>query len=194
MIPAGYMYKLAGFPPQHLTVEGVSDICSVGACSGSNAPYFVEYIKYWKHNGYWFFNSPAVMRKLAKEHDIDLSSMTLFYYELYESEFDKANVPNSHEEESWSLVECDRSSPTDVVIPVHKELIGYDVVEYVSGCAAECSLLSCSNVAAKFNVNSHCLFDSFEFAKEAVESGAFHEVEPGPYRIIAVYIVRDIPR
>jgi hypothetical protein len=38
-------------------------------------------------------------------------------------------------------------------------------------------------------VNSHCLFDSFQEAKESLESGIFNSCEPGPYRIIAVYIV-----
>jgi hypothetical protein len=36
-------------------------------------------------------------------------------------------------------------------------------------------------------VNRHCLFDSFEAAKDALKRGLFVNREPGPYRIIAVY-------
>jgi hypothetical protein len=35
--------------------------------------------------------------------------------------------------------------------------------------------------------NPHCLFESFEHAKQALEAGAFDNAEPGPFRIFAVY-------
>jgi hypothetical protein len=104
MIPAGYMYKFAGVPPTHLTAEGVADIFSVGACTGSNSPFFAEYINYWKHNGYWFHNSPEVIEQIASDEDIDLSTMTLFYYEFYEFEFDQNDDPgNVVHVEGWSV-------------------------------------------------------------------------------------------
>jgi hypothetical protein len=66
--------------------------------------------------------------------------------------------------------------------------VGYDVTEHMSEGAPECSLLSRCNLAARFQVNEHCLFHSFDLAKVALESGAFHEKEPGPSGI-AVYVV-----
>jgi hypothetical protein len=188
MIPAGYMYKFAGGPPTHLTAEGVVDIFSVGACSGSNSPFFAEYINYWKHNGYWFFNSPEVIEQIASDENIDLSAMTLFYYEFYEFEFDLNDDPgNSHHVEGWAVFEPTSDFVTDVSLPEQKRLAGYDVTEYVYSSSPGCSLLSCSNLAARFAVNSHCLFDTLDQAKQAVESGLFNAMEPGPYRILAVY-------
>jgi hypothetical protein len=187
MIPAGYMFKLAGKPPSHLTAKNVMDIFSVGACGGSNSPFFAEYISYWKHNGYWFFDSPAIMEEIAETDGISLASMTLFYYEFYEFEFDKDDYPGHVD--GWSKFQRDAAFPTDVQIPKAKILAGYDVTEYVCRNSPECSLLSCSNLAVKFTVNSHCLFDTFEEAKASIETGAFHAIEPGPYRLVAVYLV-----
>lgn len=185
MIPAGYMFKVAGTPPCHLTATNVVNIFSVGHCGGSNSPYFAEYISYWKHNGYWLFNSPQLMEEIAKEANISLSSMTLFYYEFYQYEFDKRDG----KAEGWVKFGCETSFVTEVQIPSEKVFCGYDVTEFSSGSAPECSLLSCCNLAAQFATNSHCLFDTFEQAKSAVESGAFNAVEPGPYRLIAVFVV-----
>jgi hypothetical protein len=179
MIPVGYMYKSVAAPPDQLTANNVVDVCSVGQCGGSTTKNFADYISFLKHNGYWFFNSPRIIEQIAQENQIDLSAMTLFYYEAYEREFDIAGWSNFPSCADW---------PTDVVIPRNKTLIGYDVTEFVMRNAPECSLLSCSNLAADFSVNSHCLFDTFAQAKSAVESGAFHAHEPGPYRIIAVYL------
>ena len=187
MIPAGYMYKMAGAPPSHLTAKNVVDIFSVGACGGSNSPYFTEYIRHWKHNGYWFFNSPQIMEEIAEKENISLSSMTLFYYEIYEYEFDKTDYEGKVE--GWSKFACEADFSTDVQIPAVKVFSGYDVTEYVCRNSPECSLLSCSNLAAQFTVNSHCLFDTFEQARSAVETGAFHAFEPGPYRLLAVYVI-----
>jgi hypothetical protein len=125
------------------------------------------------------------MQKIAIENNIDLSGMTLFFYEIYEFELD---VPSATEE-SWTQIEGESSFVTDIVFPSKKALAGFDVVEYVGRNSPECSLLSCSDLAKEFTANSHCLFDTFEDAKRAVESGKFHECEPGPYRILAVYVV-----
>ncbi len=125
------------------------------------------------------------MREIARVEDINLSSTTLFYYEIYEFEFD---LSDEEEAKRWSPIQCEPYFATDVLVPEAKVLAGFDVVEYVCRNSPECSLLSCSDLARKFSVNSHCLFDTFEQAKKAVESGKFHECEPGPYRILAVYL------
>lgn len=185
MIPAGYMYKLVSTSDGKEAASQPVDFYSAGACGAGITPFFTDYVPHWKHNGFWFFNSPGVMQEIAVEKHIDLSGMTLFFYELYEFEFD---LPDAGEE-AWSPIESESSFVTEIVVPSKKVLAGFDVVEYVCRNSPECSLLSCSNLAKEFTVNSHCLFDTLEDAKVAVESGKFHEREPGPYRILAVYVV-----
>jgi len=124
---------------------------------------------------------------LQKKEDINLSSATLFYYEIYESEFDQSDKGKV---KRWSPIQCEHSFPTDVLVPLEKVLAGFDVVEYVCRNSPECSLLSCSDLSKEFTVNAHCLFNTLEESKQSVESGKFHACEPGPYRIIAVYMFR----
>jgi hypothetical protein len=188
MIPVGYMFKSVGRRPDQLPAINVEDSYSAGSCGGSTSQNFADYIGFWKHNGYWFFNSPSIMEEIARENDIDLSTMTLFYYEAYRYEFDLAD--DDTRSPSWSTFDCEPSFPTDIAIPEEKDLVGYDVVEFVFRNSPGCSLLACTDLTAEFAVNEHCLFEKFEQAKEAVESGAFHACEPGPYRIFAVYLCR----
>src|SRR5262249_37431297 len=86
MIPAGYTAKRASPRPEWLAAEQVVDIYSVSGCISAA---FADYIPYWKHNGYWLFDAPEVIRQLARENAIDLEGTTLFYYEVYEQEFDE---------------------------------------------------------------------------------------------------------
>ena len=184
------MYKFAGPPASSLEADNVKDIFSAGHCGGGTAPPFADYINFGKHNGYWLFNSPQTMEEIAAPEIIDLSDMTLFYYEYYELQFDRNDDPgNPNHVEGWSAIECSSDFFTEVVSPSQKSLAGYDVTEHMYKGAPECSLLSCSNLASRFQVNEHCLFETFDLAKTALESGAFHEKEPGPYRIVAVYLV-----
>jgi len=53
----------------------------------------------------------------------------------------------------------------------------------------ECSPLSCNSLAESIRTNSHCLFDTFEEARTAVNSGQFNKCEPGALRILAVFSV-----
>jgi hypothetical protein len=55
MIPVGYMAKRVLRKPDWLPAPQVIDIYSVSNCHSEN---FADYIPYWKHNGYWFFDSP----------------------------------------------------------------------------------------------------------------------------------------
>jgi hypothetical protein len=49
--------------PEFLKALQVVDIFSVSACISED---FADYhIQYWKHNGYWLFDSPEIIRKLA---------------------------------------------------------------------------------------------------------------------------------
>ena len=86
MIPVGYMYKSIASRPDWLKTDRVADIYSLSGCISSH---FADYINYWKHNGYWLFNSPQAMEEIAREAGISLSDKTLFYYEVYEQQFDQ---------------------------------------------------------------------------------------------------------
>lgn len=177
MTPIGYMYKIVAARPDWLKAPGVADIHSVSACISDN---FDDYIKYWKHNGYWLFDEPRIIEDLAKDAKIDLSGMTLFYYEAYEQEFDEKTG-------TWSAFAAEPDFKTDVRAPADKHLQGFDVVEFSAHNDPGCSPLSCNGLAAELPVNRNCLFDSFEAAKDALDCGLFVNCEPGPYRIIAVY-------
>ena len=177
MIPAGYMAKKVVAKPSWIRAEGIDDIYSVSACMSGN---FADYINFWKHNGYWFFDAPDVIRAVAAEHAIDLAGTTFFYYEVYPREY-------SDDDKCWYEFEPEPYFTTEVQVPRRKLLEGYDVVNFYAHTDPECSPLSCNGLAQKIAVNRHCLLGSFEEAKEKLEAGAFKKSEPGPYRIFAVY-------
>ena len=179
MIPVGYMYKKVAAKPAWLKTDGVADIYSLSSCVSEN---FADYIKYWKHNGYWLFDSPAIIEALAQGKDIDLSGMRLFYYEVFEKEFNE-------ESKQWSLFRPEALFTTKVLIPAQKQLEGFDVTTFMCRTSPECSPLSCNDCASAIPVNSHCLFPEFKDATQALEDGVFNKSEPGPFRIFAVYSV-----
>ena len=176
MIPAGYMAKRVQ-EPKGFHIDGIADVCSVSDCVNDN---FADYIQYWKHNGYWLFDSPQIIRTVAQEHSLQLEGTLLFYYEVYEMEFDG---------KSWSSYQAESSFPTNVIPPQEKVLEGFDVVTFYAKNAPECSPLSCNGMAEEIRTNRHCLLESFTEAYDQLNSGAFNNAEPGPYRIFAVYSV-----
>ena len=179
MVPAGYMLKKVIERPDSLQATGVRDIYSLSSCLSEN---FSDYVKYWKHNGYWLFNSPATMKEIAAAEGIDLSGMTLFYYEVFPEQFDESS-------RQWSAFEVEPSFLTAVERPASSELAGYDVTTFSAGNGSECSPLSCNGLAKVLGCNSHCLFLTFKQAKAALEAGCFDHCEPGPFRIFAVHTV-----
>ena len=181
MRPIGYLYKQVNDQVEWLKAEHVKDVYSL---SGHVSANFADYINYWQHNGYWLFNSPGLIRQLAAEHSITLSRLKLFYYEAYEREYDA-------DSQEWYDFEPEASFDTDVVLPASKILEGFDVVTFSVGTSPECSPLSCNALAQMLPTNEHCLFQSFDLAKSALEEGKFKNGEPGPYRIIAVFSVDD---
>ncbi|MFB9137721.1 hypothetical protein [Vibrio olivae] len=85
MIPVGYMYKVVSGKPDWLKASQIEDIYSVSSCVSED---FCDWVNYWKHNGYWFFDSPLLIHEIANENSIDLDNLTLFYYEMYEKQWD----------------------------------------------------------------------------------------------------------
>jgi hypothetical protein len=179
MIPVGYMAKRVVQRPDWLKTDTVADIYSVSGCVSED---FADYITYWKHNGYWFFDSAEVIKSVSNTEGIDLSDSTLFFYEVYEKQYDE-------DEKEWQCFGPETSFETHVVEPDRKHLEGYDVVSFYGGTSAECSPLSCNHMAQEIRVNEHCLFRKFDEAKLHLEKGDFKDCEPGPYRIFAVYTV-----
>lgn len=177
MIPVGYMAKRVSVRPEWITAEHVANIYSVSGCVSKD---FADYINYWKHNGYWFFDSPEIILQLGQQHSIDLTGTRLFFYEVHDLEFD--DVDNQ-----WKTFQPEPSFPTHVVLPTEKVLEGYDVVTFSVSTSAECSPLSCNSLATEVETNQHCLLASFERAQKLLEEGKFKNTEPGPYRIFAVY-------
>jgi len=178
MISVGYLAKRIARRPDWLNAPEVKDIYSVSNCISDN---FMDYIKFWRHNGYWLFDSPEIIQELSLENGINVKDLTFFYYEVYEKEFDA-------EQKAW-LSFGGESFHTNVIQPARKALHGYDVVTFSVGTNPECSPLSCNHLASEIRTNSHCLLESFEEAKESLESGKFDKSEPGPFRIFAVYTI-----
>jgi len=179
MRPVGYMYKRISRRPEWLHVPTVVDIYSASSCISHD---FCDYINYWKHNGYWLFNSPEVMQSLAAEHEVNLEDCTLFYYEAYDFQFIQTD-------RVWVEFSPIEDFVTDVLNPVSSTLEGYDVSTFLCGNKPECSPLSCNYLARDLTVNQHCLFATLEDAKLAIDGGKFENSESGPLRIFAVYSV-----
>jgi hypothetical protein len=177
MNPAGYMAKRVGKPPGWTGVDNVCDVFSVSDHVNDD---FADYIPQWKHNGYWLFDSPELIRSVANENHTALGDTRLFYYEVYEFELDGKD---------WKAFAPEPSFGTNVSIPKQKHLEGFDVVTFSAHTSPECSPLSCNHLAKEIQTNSHCLLHSLDEAKNRLESGAFDNSEPGPYRIFAVYSV-----
>jgi hypothetical protein len=177
MIPAGYMAKYVSPKPDGLKATQVVDIFSVSSCVSKD---FADYIKYWKHNGHWLFDSPEIIQRVAIENSIDLEGTMMFYYEVYEREFG---------DEGWRPFEIENSFPINVIQPSRMQLEGFDVVTFSVRTSPECSPLSCNNLADEVGTNEHCLLTSFEKAERALNDGVFKNSEPGPYRIFSVYSV-----
>ena len=177
MISVGYIAKRVAVRPDWIKSNLVKEIYSVSDCISKD---FADYINYWKHNGYWFFDSPEIIQQLAKQNAIDLTGTKLFYYEVFPQEFD------GHQ---WKAFEPESSFTINIESPRQKILEGYDVVTFSCRTSPECSPLSCNSLAEKIETNQHCLLSSLERAKQLLENGDFNNSEPGPFRIFAVYSV-----
>jgi len=179
MIPAGYMAKRVALRPEWLNAPGVKDIYSLSRCTSEN---FGHYIPFWRHNGFWLFDEPAIIKEIAVENHLELRDCTVFYYEAHHQQYDL-------KVKQWVDYDPQRDFPVRVKPPADARLEGYDVVTFSCQTSAECSPLSCNYCAASIATNEHCLLNSFEEAVHLLESGRFDDTEPGPFRIFSVYSV-----
>jgi len=179
--PLGYLYKRIAGRPAWLEATDVVDVYSLSSCISEP---FADYIPFWKHNGFWLFDSPAIIRELAAEHGLALDGLRLFYYEAHEREYDEVR-------RTWLPYAPEASFRTAIAPPRGPVLEGFDVTSFTAGTAPECSPLSCNAAARGIATNAHCLFATAAEAVHALERGGFADAEPGPYRVIAVHSVDD---
>ena len=177
MIKLGYLAKRIVPCPDWLDVASIQDVYAVSNCISAD---FADYIDFWSHNGFWFFDKPAQIVSLCSQHDISLDNLTFVYYEAHPQQFDL-------DDRTWYDFGPDPNIETRVLPPPTPKLLGYDIVCYSMQGAPECSPLSCNQIAADVRVNSHCLIDELDYAVECLETGLFDNAEPGPMRVIAVY-------
>jgi hypothetical protein len=137
MIPVGYMAKRVGKRPDRFEPPPVVDVFSVSNCDCED---FADYLKFWKHNGYWFFDSPEIIATIAQENAIQIKGTSLFYDEGYEMEFDG---------EIWRPFSPEPSFRTNVIPPAKKSLEGFDVVNFTARTSPECVGLSCTSLATE---------------------------------------------
>lgn len=180
LIPAGYLAKNISSAPAWLPGTPVQQIYSVSGCISEN--FIDNYIPFWKHNGYWLFDSPQAIEEIANDASIDLRELAWFYYEMYPNAYDPLTA-------TWQRVLPEVSFTTQVRLPQTKQLAGFDVVSHSGGSNPECSPLSCNGVAKYFTVNANCLLPNLAAAVDGLNSAWFVDCEPGPYRIYPVYAV-----
>jgi len=105
MVPAGYMAKRVVARPDWLLAERVSSIYSVSGCMSHD---FADYVEFWQHNGYWLFDSPDIIIDVARIKNIDVAETVLFFYEVYELQFDSGQ---------WTRFEPEPSFGTNISVP-----------------------------------------------------------------------------
>ena len=120
MTPAGYMakhvYRKSDWIKackNRVFLEGAPQVIDVYSASNCLSKNFADYVPYWKHNGYWLFDSPEAIESVCKENSIGLEGTSLFYYEAHEMEFDEGH---------WRLWSPDPSFPTNVAAAARSSL------------------------------------------------------------------------
>lgn len=184
MIPSGYLLKRIAQTPDWLKPcpEHITDVYSLADCVSDN---IVDPQMAWKHNGFGLANSPQVLKQLVDEMSVDTSNAKLFYYEAFEQELDTDGWV--FKKEDWQAITPAPSAGVKSIvfeptIAMEPKLQGYDVVLF--GDYLEHSPLSCNSIAQTQAVNEHCLYDSLEQARMAIDNRAFEwGCEPGIYKI-----------
>jgi len=189
MVPAGYLLKRTSAPPGWLSGAPVADVCSVADCVNDNV---IDVQSAWQHNAFGVANDRGTLSRLVVDATAETDHSKLFYYEVYEQEIESDGW--GVDPSGWRPLTAVPSAgvETSVVPPTQSllTLMGYDVV--VFGDYLEHSPLSCNSIAAELRVNEHCLFETLEDAKAAIDRGAFNGgCEPGVYRIFSVSAVLD---
>ncbi len=164
--------------PKGFQIHGIDDVYSVSDCVNED---FADYIKYWKHNGYWLFDSPRDhSERWRRKTPFNLterpSSTTKCTARSSMARFGPRTKPNPHFQPTSfrRRKNCSKVSMWS---------------RFMRGMRLTFSPLSCNGLARGIRTNPHCLLESFAEAYDQLNGGAFNNAEPGPYRIFAVYSV-----
>lgn len=188
MIPAGYLLKRITPPPGWLSPAPVVDVCSVSRCVNDD---IVDVQSTWRHNGFGVANDWADLLRWASDAGLDFADGQLFYYEAYEHEIQSDGW--TFDPTGWRPLTITPSAGVETAVTAPDParlmtLVGYDVVVFED--YLEHSPLSCNGRAETLQVNRHCLFETFQEAKAAIDNGDFGEgCEPGVYRIFSVNLL-----
>ena len=163
MIPAGYMAKYVEQKPDWLNSDHIKNIYSLSSCISED---FDDYINYWKHNGFWLFDSPKIIISLATDKGIRIEKSKIFYYEVYERQYDQEN-------KAWIKFSPESSFKTDILIPEEKYLNGYDIVSFFGQTNPGCSPLSCNSIAEKVTVTYIPQLECAKYYPEKRSFGTF---------------------
>ena len=179
MIPLGYFYKQVLPKPDYLQNKSVVSIFSVSGCISDD---FCDYVNHWKHNKYWYFDSPELMNEIIEIENISTDNLKLFFYYAYEEQYDEVS-------KTWSPYPFEPSFSTNIKIPSSSTFEGYDITSSSTGQFNECSPLSCNGLADEIPVNLNCLIPTLDEALELFRNNKLQGCEPGPYRVIEVHSV-----
>lgn len=168
-------YSLRNTYKQSEWLPNVDEIASVSSCISQEPGMDVSA---WRHNDYWFFDSPGLAyENLAiVEPEASPDFYDLYAFKLYPVVFEDGEM----REESVQIGE---------IVPLSPEFpfLGYDAVSCSAGFAFECSPLSCNAIANEMSVNRFCLFTTLDDAMAAARRFSRGGYEPGPYYVLEVY-------
>lgn len=169
-ILVGYFPKRTALRPPWVHANHVVEIASVSECISAGPE---DWINRWQHNVHWLYDSPAQAVALTGDHP---EAYDIYAYKLYPL-----------------IIEYGRTRPFEIVptetaaLSGDFQLLGYDAVSRSLGTTFECSPLSCNDAAHDFEVNRHCLFESYDAALDGATKFSTGSYEPGPYWIVEVY-------
>jgi hypothetical protein len=176
------LYKKVEKECSWLEPASVQKVCSISGCVSRNHELFDS--GWIPENKAKLCDAPEEYARAAAvwKKALSLSGYSLFYYEMFEREFDDdAGIWRDIPAESFPVL---RQRPERCM------MLGYDVAVFQKEIRnIGCSPLSCNLVAKTVAINEYCLFDTLSQAIFALERKVFDRCEPGPYRIFSVYEV-----
>ena len=173
MIPVGYIAKRVEKSADWLSAPNLSDINSVSVCISDG---YADFIDHWRHNAYWLFDNPEIIRQIAVQNSIHLDATQLFYYTVHEYQFNQSA-------KAWESFAPEPSCGLNVEEPASALLEGFDILSFAGSTGPECSPRSCNGLVQETPTNRHCLLASLEEALNLLERGRLVNCEPGPYRV-----------
>ena len=166
----GYFPKRIQKRPEWLHAPAVREVASVSLCISTGPK---NWIDLWRHNDWGFYDSCDVAWEAVPPGDH--GAFELFAFELY---------PTRFADGQWQKLQITGVAPS----PMNESFatLGYDVVSKSVSDFFECSPLSCNRMAAEVHVNSYCLVDTLDVARQLAETFESQGCEPGPYYVIRV--------